>query len=98
MASRVSSADLDEWRQLLYAGRPVEATAVRRLIGEVTALWSELARQRIDFAAKAASALEKRLAVVAAYNSGGCPKCHDAEARVFLAKLKRIAEEGDGKE
>ncbi len=98
MARRVSSAELDEWRQVLYEGRPVEPVVVRRLIGEVTALWSELARQRAEFAAKAASALEKRLAAVAAYNSGGCPKCHDAEARVFLAKLKRIAGEGDGKE
>jgi hypothetical protein len=28
--------------------------------------------------------------VVATYNRGNCPKCGDAEARAFPAKLKRI--------
>ncbi len=59
---------------------------------EIDALWADLARQRVDIATKAAAALEKRLEAVATYNSGGCPKCKDAEARAFLAKLKRIAE------
>ncbi len=98
MTRRLRSAELDEWRQLLYEGRPVDPAVVRRLIAEVTTLWSELARQRVDFAAKAASALEKRLAAVAAYNSGGCPKCHDAEARAVLAKLKQIAGDANGQE
>jgi hypothetical protein len=37
--------------------------------------------------------VEKRLAAVTAFNRGGCPQCKDAEARAFLAKLKRVANE-----
>jgi hypothetical protein len=44
---------------------------VRRLLEEVESAWADLARQRVEIAAKAAAALEKRLADVAAYNSGG---------------------------
>lgn len=54
------------------------------------ALWMDLARQRVKIAAKAAAALEKRLADAATCNSG-CPTCRDAEALAFLAKLTRIA-------
>lgn len=58
---------------------------------EIGALWADLARQRI--ATTAAAALEKRLEVVAAYDSRGCPTCKDVEASAFLAKLERIADE-----
>jgi hypothetical protein len=90
---RLSSADLSRFRATLYAGDELGSDAVRRLLEEVESAWADLARQRVEIAKKAAAALEKRLAVVATYNSGGCPKCKDAEARAFLAKLKRISEE-----
>jgi hypothetical protein len=78
----------------------VRASIARRLIDEVEQLRAELAAQRIEFAQRAAEALEKRLATVSTYNHGGCAKCGDAEARAFLAKLKRIVGEdpkGPGK-
>ncbi len=65
---------------------------VPRLLDEVEALLQELASSRREFAKKAAGALERGLKKVAAYNHGGCPSCRDAEARAFLAKLKRIME------
>jgi len=34
-----------------------------------------------------------RLRDVAAFNSGGYPKCRNAEAKAFLAKLQRVAQE-----
>lgn len=82
--------DLARWRR---TGDQLDAATARRLMDEVETLWAELARQRVDIATKAAAALEKRPEAVATYNSGGCPKCRDAEARAFLAKLKRIADE-----
>jgi hypothetical protein len=88
---RLTAADLSRYRATLYAGDQLDLGFVRRLIEEVESAWADLARQRVEIAKKAADALEKRLADVATYNSGGCPKCHDAEARAFLAKLKRIA-------
>lgn len=93
---RLTPADLAKWKQRLYQGEQLDAAAVRHLIAEVEALNEQLARQRVEIAKKAAAALEKRLADVAAYGSGGgCPKCHDAEARAFLAKLKRISATSD---
>jgi len=97
---RVGSDDLKRWRQSLYEGDQLDASIARRLIVEVEQLRAERAADRIDFARKAAAALESRLAAVATYNRGGCPKCGDAEARAFLAKLKRIVGEdtkGDGR-
>jgi len=37
--------------------------------------------------------MEKRIREVAAFNRGGCPTCRDAEARAFLAKLQRVADQ-----
>jgi hypothetical protein len=91
---RLTPADLSRFRATLYRGDELGADAVRRLLEEVESAWADLARQRTEIAKKAAAALEKGLADVAAYYSGGCPRCKDAEARAFLAKLKRIA---DGK-
>lgn len=88
----ITPADLLRWRQALYEGDQLDASICRRLLGEVDRLQNELDAQRVTFAQKAAAALEKRLGDVATYNSGGCERCHDAEARAFLAKLKRIAE------
>lgn len=34
--------------------------------------------------------LAKRLDEVMAYGAGGCPTCRDAEARAFLAQLRRL--------
>lgn len=87
----ISRADLLRWRQALYEGDQLDASICRRLVGEVDRLRNEVDSQRVTFAQKAAAALEKRLADVAAFNSGGCARCHDAEARAFLAKLKKIA-------
>ena len=55
-------------------------------------LRAELANSRVEFAKKAAGALDKQLQAVAAFHHGGCPSCRDAEARAFLAKFQRIAE------
>lgn len=76
----------------LYAGDQLDAAQARQLLGEVERLRAELASQRVEVARRSAGALEKRLGEVAAYNHGGCPACRDAEARAFLAKLKRVAE------
>ncbi len=35
--------------------------------------------------------LAKRLDEVETYGAGGCPTCHDAEARAFLEKLRKLA-------
>jgi hypothetical protein len=94
--ARVTDADVETWRLELYAGRQLDAGVVRRLLAEVELLREDLAGARVTFAAKAAAALEKRLQVVATFNHGGCPKCRDAEARAFLAKLQRIAKAPPG--
>lgn len=60
---------------------------------DIDQLRDELASARRTFAAKAATALAKRLADVAAFNHGGCPQCRESEARAFLTKLQRIANE-----
>jgi hypothetical protein len=91
---RLTPADLDHYRQRLYRGDSLEPADARLLLAEVAALRDDLARQRVEFAAKAAAALEKRLEAVAVFNHGGRPQCRDAEARAFLAKLKRVVEEG----
>jgi hypothetical protein len=88
---RVPPRDLAAWREALYRGEQLDAAAARRLLDDVEQLQSELAGARVTFATKAAAALEKRLTDVAAFNQGGCRTCRDAEARAFLAKLKRIA-------
>ncbi len=46
-----------------------------------------------EFARDAAAALENRLAAVATYDRGGCPKRREAKTRAFLSKLKRIVGE-----
>ncbi len=95
--ARLGPDDLKRWRQSLYEGDQLDASVVRRLIDEVEQLRAERAAARIEFARKAAAALEERLATVATYNRGGCSKCGDAEARAFLAKLKRVVgEEPEG--
>jgi len=91
---RLTAKDLDSYRRRLYRGEHLEDSAARLLLAEVEALRADMARQRLEIATKAAASLEKRLTTVATYNHGGCPKCRDAEARAFLAKLKRIADEG----
>ena len=83
---------LDGLRQKLYAGDQLDAAQARQLLAEVDLLRDELASSRKDFARKAAGALGKRLQDVAAFNQGGCPMCHEAEARAFLTKLQKIAE------
>jgi hypothetical protein len=35
--------------------------------------------------------LEERIRAVEVYGAGGCPTCHEAEARAFLFKLREIA-------
>lgn len=89
--ARVGPEDLARWKASLYSGDQIDASIVRRLVAEVELLRTELSGQRVEFARKAALALEKRLHDVGAFNSGGCPKCRDAEARAFLSKLKKIA-------
>lgn len=76
---RLTADDLARWRRTLYADDQLDAASARRLMDEVETLWSELVRQRVDIAT--AAAVERRLEAVATYNSGGCPKCKDAEAR-----------------
>jgi hypothetical protein len=39
-----------------------------------------------------AKLLEDRLHAVEVYGAGGCPTCHKAEARAFLARLRELAE------
>jgi hypothetical protein len=90
---RLTPVDLARFRTTLYRGDELGSDSVRRLLEEVETAWADLARQRVEFARKAADALEKRLSAVAAFNRGGCPQCKDGEARAFLAKLKRIAGE-----
>lgn len=90
---RLTPTELDRFRQRLYRGDGLEDADCRLLVAEVDALGADLARQRVEFARKAALALEGRLQQVAIYNHGGCPTCRDAEARAFLAKLKRIRDE-----
>lgn len=91
---RVTPTDLEALRRELYHGRQLDAASTRRLMDEVARLREELAKARTTFASKAADALEKRLQDVASFNHGGCPKCRDAEARAFLAKLKKIGSSG----
>jgi hypothetical protein len=62
-----------------------------RLQAEIEHLWAEVRTARADAMEKAADALAKRLSEVAAYNHGGCPTCRDAEARAFLARLRKAA-------
>jgi hypothetical protein len=89
--SRLTPDDIQALRQRLYHGEQhLDAATARRLMDEIGCLRDELAQARLTFAEKAAQALEKRLQVVATFNHGGCPKCRDAEARAFLAKLQRI--------
>jgi hypothetical protein len=94
---RLTPSDLSRFRATLYRGDELGSDAVRRLLEEIESAWSDLARRRVEFATKAAAALEKRLADVTAFNRGGCPLCKDAEARAFLKKLKRIADEKSSK-
>jgi hypothetical protein len=88
---RIPQRDLAAWRTALYHGDQLDAATCRLLLDEVEQLQAELAGARMTFATKGAAALEKRLTDVAAFNNGGCRTCRDAEARAFLAKLKRIA-------
>jgi len=41
--------------------------------------------------------LEERLKAVAVYGAGGCPTCHDGEARAFVALLRKLGEEAEGR-
>jgi hypothetical protein len=91
---RVTPQELAALRHQLYLGhQQIDAGTARRLMDEIDRLRDQLAQARTTFASKAAAALEKRLQVVASFNHGGCPKCRDAEARAFLAKLRRIQQE-----
>jgi hypothetical protein len=49
---------------------------------------------RLDHATveEVARLLAKRLDEVKVYGAGGCPTCHDAEARAFLAQLRKLAD------
>jgi len=86
----VTPDELALWRRRLYLGQELDAATARRLMDELERLDARLEAARVEFATKAALALEKRLEDIAAYNHGGCPACHDAEARAFLARLKKI--------
>lgn len=91
-APRITPEQIQALRQRLYgAEEHVDAPTARRLLTEIEVLEGQLTEARATFARKAADALEKRLRDVAAFNHGGCSKCRDAEARAFLAKLRRIA-------
>lgn len=37
--------------------------------------------------------LEKRIGAVEAFADGGCPVCHEAQARRFVVQLRRLADE-----
>ena len=39
-----------------------------------------------------ARVLAKRIDDVTTYGAGGCAACHDAEARAFLAQLRKLAD------
>jgi len=80
---RITPADLQRWRALL--------SRAMQLMDEVEVLVRECSDARRTFAGKAADALEKRLREVETYNPGGCQACHEAEARAFLARLRKIA-------
>jgi hypothetical protein len=39
--------------------------------------------------------LDERIRAVEVYGAGGCPTCHEAEARAFVAQLRRLADEAE---
>ena len=94
LPSRVTSEDLTTWRRQLYSGAQFDSVTARRLIDELERLQEEQRTARVTFARKASEALRKRLTNVATFNHGGCPVCHDAEARAFLANLEKIVRDG----
>ena len=89
MPNPITPADLEQWRR---TRKPASAMdLVPKLIAEIERLWAEVKTARAEAMEKAATALAKRLSEVAAYNHGGCPTCRDAEARAFLARLRKAA-------
>jgi hypothetical protein len=89
MPDPITPDDLERWRRTRTPASAMDL--VPRLMAEIERLWAEVKTGRADAMEKAASALEKRLSEVAAYNHGGCPTCRDAEARAFLARLRKAA-------
>jgi len=53
---------------------------------------SEPEQPRLDAATvrEVVRRLEERLKAVEVYGAGGCPTCHDGEARAFLGRLRKL--------
>ena len=79
---RLQLSDLQAMRQKLYAGDQLDAAQARQLLDEVDQLRAELASSRVEFARKAAGALEKRLDSVATYNHGGFMRTRHARRSI----------------
>lgn len=89
MADPITPQDLERWRRTRTPASAMDL--VPRLMAEIERLWAEVKTARTTAMEKAATALDKRLSEVASYNHGGCPTCRDAEARAFLARLRKAA-------
>jgi len=53
--------------------------------------------RRLDAATvrEIARLLDERVRAVEVYGAGGCPTCHDGEARAFLGRLQRMVTKND---
>ncbi len=91
----ISDIQLARWKALLARPGDVEGVQLRRiaaqLVDEVQALRAEASGGGRQSAAQLSTALERRLADLSA-SGDDCPACHDAEARVAMARLREIAQ------
>lgn len=100
MTDRVTTEHLASWRREIAEQGDGEfldliAQAIApRLMAQIERLWAERDSARKDAMAAAAVALARCLSDVASYNHGGCPTYKYAEARAFLARLRRAAGAG----